>query len=122
MAHFGSTMTSGCTYCKETTHQKHECPVLKKKKKTKRDISYWERLIKNWGSSDEALQALYDAGDEAYGDGFKKYMDSISIFRDTVAPKASSHTGSIYNNLSNNEEPVTLSLREIMVQQQNGLA
>ena len=74
-----TSSTLFCTYCKSDGHDKWNCPILMKKNKNKRQLKTWNRLITTWAHDQEALQGLYDKGDEAYGPGFRDYMDSIQI-------------------------------------------
>tara|TARA_B100001741_G_C16122658_1_gene400781 strand:+ start:24 stop:347 length:324 start_codon:yes stop_codon:yes gene_type:complete len=48
----------------------------------KKQVAKWDRLIKKWGHLDEALDELYNEGDERHGVGFTAYMDSIIVHRD----------------------------------------
>ena len=48
----------------------------------KKQVAKWDRLIKKWGHLDEALDDLYNEGDESHGVGFTAYMDSIIVHRD----------------------------------------
>ena len=45
-------------------------------------VAQWDRIIKKWGHLDEALDELYQEGDERHGEGFTAYMDTITVHRD----------------------------------------
>mgnify|MGYP001311116420 FL=1 len=98
-----NSFTLTCNYCKSSGHNKYSCPVLKDKKKKKKDQQYWDRLFTNWGTSDEALESMYEQGDVVYGKGFKAYMESISIFRDVIPSCKEGGISSIFDNLSLDE-------------------
>ena len=57
----------------------------------------WTRIIKKWGYSDNALDALYEEGDERHGTGFRAFMDTIVIHRDTSSEKNKCDTSSEKN-------------------------
>jgi len=86
------------------------------KQQKKREIK-WTRIVKKWGYSDAALDALYDEGDERHGAGFRAFMDSIVVHRDTSSKKEKCDTQGRFDVLERDNIPQKMSFADIQREQ-----
>ena len=87
----------------------------------KREVK-WTRIIHKWGHSDNALDALYEEGDDRHGVGFRAFMDSIIVHRvNSSSKKNLSLTQGRYDILETDTTPKIMSFAEIQKQQASGI-
>tara|TARA_B100000575_G_scaffold282126_1_gene273428 strand:- start:409 stop:717 length:309 start_codon:yes stop_codon:yes gene_type:complete len=78
----------------------------------------WTRIVKKWGYSDDALDALYAEGDERHGVGFRAFMNSIVVHRDTSYKKEKCDTAGRFDVLEQNKNiPQKISFADIQREQ-----
>ena len=87
-----------------------------KNQQKKREVK-WTRIVKKWGYSDNALDALYEEGDERHGTGFRAFMDTIVIHRDTSSEKKKCDTGGRFDVLERDNIPQKMSFADIQREQ-----
>ena len=87
-----------------------------KKQQQKNEVK-WPRIVKKWGYSDNALDALYEEGDERHGNGFRAFMDTIVVHRDTSSKKKKCDTPGRFDVLEKYEIPQKMSFADIQKEQ-----
>lgn len=87
------------------------------KNQEKRCEVKWTRIVKKWGHSDDALNALYEEGDERHGTGFRAFMDSIVVHRDTSSKKKKCDTPGRFDVLEKDNIPQKMSFIDIQREQ-----
>ena len=80
----------------------------------------WTRIVKKWGHSNDALDALYEEGDERHGKGFRAFMDNIIVHRDISSQKKCLTQGR-YDILETDTTQKIMSFAEIQKQQASGI-
>ena len=81
----------------------------------------WTRIVQKWGHSDDALDALYEEGDEMHGRGFQAFMNSIIIHCDTSTQKKQKcDTPGRFDVLETNNIPQKMSFADIQREQAMG--
>ena len=87
-----------------------------KNQQKKREVK-WTRIVKKWGHSNDALDALYEEGDERHGTGFRAFMDTIVIHRDTSSEKKKCDTAGRFEVLERDNIPQKMSFIDIQHEQ-----
>jgi hypothetical protein len=87
------------------------------KNQQKKSEVKWTRIVKKWGFSDDALNALYEEGDEIHGIGFRAFMDSIVVHRDTSSKKKKCDTPGRFDILETGNTPQNMSFTDIQREQ-----
>ena len=87
-----------------------------KNQQKKREVK-WTRIVKKWGYSDTALDALYNEGDERHGTGFRAFLDSIVVHRDTSSKKEKCDTQGRFDVLERDNIPQKMSFADIQREQ-----
>ena len=83
----------------------------------KREIK-WTRIVKKWGYSDDALDALYEEGDKRHGEGFRAFMNSIVVHRDTSSKNEKCNTHGRFDVLETDNIPKKISFADIQREQE----